>query len=101
MLDPYLALKDQARAGLTQLLYTMLDYELSSKDHFHISLINLCSRLGLSTYEYKSARKRVFNLSVKQLCGQPIISGKYKIDCHLAEAEDEKDWVLVARRTQS
>lgn len=100
MLDPYLSLKDQARTGLTQLLYTMLDYELSSKDDFHISLINLCSRLGLSTYEYKSARKRVFNISIKQLHGQPIINGRYKIDCNLAEAEDEKDWVLVAHRSQ-
>lgn len=101
MLDPYLSLKDQARTGLTQLLYTMLDYELSSKDHFHISLLNLCARLGLSSYKYKSDRKRVFNLSIKHLHGKPIKNSSYRISCHLAEAEDKKDWILVTCRSQA
>lgn len=98
MLDPYFSLKDKGGKGLAQLLYTMLDYELSSKDKFHISLKNLGERLGLTKYKYKSDRKRQLNVAVLLVNGKTILSGKYEINTNLIDSEDKKDWVLVVRR---
>jgi len=98
MLNPYFSLKDQGRKGVAQLLYTMLDYELASKEMFHISLINLCSRIGLAQYKYKSDRKRKLESLVTLLNGKPILDGKYEIISYLEEAEDRRDWVFTARR---
>ncbi len=98
MLDPYFSLKDKGRKGVAQLLYTMLDYELSSKDKFNISLTNLSNRLGLAQYRYKSDRKRKLESAVKSLNGHKILDNKYEIKAYLEESEDGEDWVFVARR---
>lgn len=97
MLNPYLSLKDKGRKGVAQLLYTMLDYELSSKSKFHISLENLSKRLGVTQYQYKSKRKEKLVSSIKAINGTTILDGKFKIDALLVESEDKKDWVLVAK----
>jgi hypothetical protein len=98
MLDPYFSLKDKGRKGVAQLLYTMLDYELASKDKFNISLTNLSNRLGLAQYKYKSDRKRKLELAVKSLNGHKILDNQYEIKAYLEESEDGEDWVFVARR---
>ena len=76
----------------------MLDYELSSKDKFNISLTNLSNRLGLAQYRYKSDRKRKLESAVKSLNGHKILDNKYEIKAYLEESEDGEDWVFVARR---
>lgn len=98
MLDPYFLLKDKGRKGVAQLLYTMLDYELASKDKFNISLTNLSNRLGLAQYRYKSDRKRKLEPAVKSLNGHKILDHQYEIKAYLEESEDGEDWVFVARR---
>jgi len=99
MLSPYFGLKDNGGKGIAQLLYTMLDYELSTKDNFHISLINLSKRLGLTQYRYKSDRKRKLEAAIKAINGQVVLDGKYKMNVYLEESEDIKDWNLIARKT--
>lgn len=98
MLGPYLSLEDKGRKGVAQLLYTMLDYELATKDKFNISLINLCNRLGLAQCKYKSERKRKLESSVKSIFGQKILDSKYEIAVYLEESEDGEDWIFIARR---
>lgn len=98
MLDPYFALKDKGRKGVAQLLYTMLDYELASKDKFNISLVSLCNRLGLAHYKYKSDRKRKLELAVKSLNGHKILDGTYSLKTYFEESENGEDWVFIARR---
>ncbi len=100
MLDPYFSLKDKGRKGVAQLLYTMLDYELASKDKFNISLTNLSNRLGLAQYKYKSDRKRKLEPAVKSLNGYKILDNQYEIKAYLEESEDGEDWIFVARRSQ-
>jgi len=98
MLSPYFSLKDKAGKGIAQLIYTMLDYELASKNSFHISLANLSNRLGLTHYKYKSDRKRKLDPIVRLLGGKIILDGEYKIQAHLEEAEDKRDWILLAKK---
>lgn len=101
MLSPYFALKDRGRKGVAQLLYSMLDYELASKDKFHISLLKLSERLGITQYRFKSKRLEKIASSINMVNGVKILDGKYKIETCITEAEDKKDWVLIARRAQS
>lgn len=101
MLSPYLGLKDNGGKGVAQLLYTLLDYELATKDKFHISLINLSHRLGLTQYRYKSDRRRKLEDVMKSINGQIILDGKFKINAYFEESEDQKDWIFVARKTVS
>jgi hypothetical protein len=101
MLNPYFSLKDKGRKGVAQLLYTMLDYELASKDKFHISLLKLGERLGLSHYRFKSKRKEKINGSISMVNGSPILDGNYKINAYIVDAEDKKDWILVARKVDN
>jgi hypothetical protein len=101
MLNPYFSLKDQGRKGVAQLLYTMLDYELASKDTFHISLLKISERLGLSQYRFKSKRKEKFKSSINMVNGSPILDGKYKINAYIVDAEDKKDWIFVARKVDN
>jgi hypothetical protein len=61
-------------------------------------LVNLSERLGLTKYRYKSYRKRKSEEVVKLINWQIILDGKYKINAYLEEAENKKDWILVARR---
>lgn len=98
MLGPYLSLEDKGRKGVAQLLYTMLDYELSTKEKFNISLKNLYSRLGLAEYKYKSDRKRKLEPAVEQLKKQKILDGEYEIEAYFIESEDKEDWIFIARR---
>ena len=98
MMTPYLSLKDKGRKGVAQLLYTMLDYELSSKDKFHISLLKLSERLGISYYRFKSKRREKIESSINMVNDAIILDGKYMINTYIVDAEDKKDWVLVARR---
>ncbi|MCA9508563.1 MAG: hypothetical protein KC505_09095 [Myxococcales bacterium] len=98
MLAPYLSLKDKGRKGVAQLLYTTLDYELSTKEKFNILLKNLYKRLGLAEYKFKSDRKRKLEPIIEQIKGQKILNGEYKINAYLSESEDKKDWVFIARR---
>lgn len=98
MLGPYLSLEDKGRKGVAQLLYTMLDYELSTKEKFNISLKNLYNRLGLAEYKYKSDRKRKLESAVEQLKKQKILDGEYEIEAYFIESEDKEDWIFIARR---
>ncbi len=98
MLAPYLSLKDQGRKGVAQLLYTMLDYELSTKEKFNISLVKLSERLGLAQYNFKSKRKEKLESSINIVNGAKILDGKYKINAYLLESEDKKDWIFIARK---
>ncbi len=98
MLDPYFALKDKGRKGVAQLLYTMLDYELSTKEKFNISLLNLCNRLGLANYNFKSKRKEKLKTSINMLNGALILDGSFKINAYLAESEDKSDFILTVRK---
>lgn len=98
MLDPYFSLKDKGRKGVAQLLYTMLDYELASKDKFNISLLNLCNRLGLANYNFKSKRKEKLKNSINMLNGALILDGMFKINAYLADSEDENDFILTVRK---
>ncbi|MGH7249403.1 MAG: replication initiator protein A [Minisyncoccia bacterium] len=100
MLDPYFKLKDKGRKGVSQLLYTMLDYELSTKEKFNISLVNLSKRLGITQYGFKSKRKQVLQGSIDTVNGSLILDEKHKIHCHMVESEDERDWILIATRVQ-
>lgn len=98
MLSPYFSLKDKAGKGIAQLIYTMLDYELASKNVFHITLTNLSNRLGLTQYKYKSDRKRKLEPVIKQVNGKIILDAEYIIHADLEETEDKRDWILVAKR---
>jgi len=97
-LGPYLSLRDHGRKGVAQLLYTMLDYELSTKDRFNISLVKLCKRLGLAQYGFKSKRKEKLKGSIDAVNGTAILGGKHRIDCYLTESGDGKDWILIAQK---
>jgi hypothetical protein len=98
MLKPYLDLKDRGRKGVAQLLYTMLDYELASKDEYHISLSKLADRLGATKYKFKSDQKRTIEPSLKSLNGTIILDGKYKLQITLRESNKKDDFVLDAKR---
>ena len=91
MLKPYLDLKDRGRKGVAQLLYTMLDYELASKDEYHISLSKLADRLGATKYKFKSDQKRTIEPSLKSLNGTIILDGKYKLQITLRESNKKDD----------
>lgn len=97
MLKPYLKLKD-SKAGLGQLLYSMLDYELSRKPTHHITLVLLSKRLGLTEYKHKSQRKRRIEPSVTALKGIELLDSKYSLKTGLVESKDKTDWVLVSER---
>lgn len=98
MMTPYLALKDKGRKGIAQLLYTMMDYELATKDRFNISLTNLCNRLGLALYRFKSKRKEQLSHSIRMLNDAYILDGNYKINAYIVDSEDKKDFILIARK---
>lgn len=94
--QPYAALGK--RAQIARLLYPILDYELASKDHFHIALRPLAARLGMAIQRYKSDRKRPFAQAIKHLQGKPILGEKYKLHLQLTDAADGDDVILKASR---
>lgn len=87
------------KASLARLLYPMLDYELASKDQFHISLCALAKRFGLPQWPYRSKRKEKFLPSLRFLQGKPILSERYQLDLHLSDSADGSDFILHAKRT--
>lgn len=99
LVDPYLGLKDKGRKGVAQLIYTMLDYELSSKESFNISLRNLAERLGTTQYSFKSKRKEKMESSIEMVNNSPILDGAFKVNCFLSKSDKKNDWILMAKRT--
>lgn len=98
MLKPYLGLKDRGGKGVAQLLYSMLDYELASKDEFHITLSKLAERLGATKYKFKSLQRQKLEPSLKSLANTMILDGKYRLQITLRESNKKDDFVLDARR---
>ena len=95
MLSPYLSLKDKGGKGTAQLLYSMLDYELSSKKTFHISFINLANRLGVRSYNYKSQRKQKMEPIIRSVAGKEILSGTSLVRSKIYQNEDKSDWIAL------
>lgn len=98
MLKPYLDLKDRGGKGLAQLLYSMLDYELASKDEYHISLSKLADRLGATKYRFKSLRRQKLEPSLKSLKNTMILDAKYRLQINLRESNKKDDFILNVKK---
>lgn len=99
LLTPYEELG--RKAEIARLLYPMLDYELSEKEFYHITLINLEERLGLLHRPSKEHRKRIFTSALKKLNGRPILGEQFTLGIHLRLTKDGDDYCLEAKRCPS
>ncbi|MEM7589143.1 MAG: hypothetical protein AAF320_03155 [Myxococcota bacterium] len=87
--------------AIASALYSFLDTELTGKDTYNISLVNLFAELGLRIYEHKSQRKEKIDRTLETLNGGIICGGKYRLHVHLRTSHNGNDYILTAKRTQT
>lgn len=104
LLGPYTKLSGKGlHTGVAKLLYPFLDAQLSTKDEYHATLDSLAERFGLQRYEYKTRRRHQFSTAIRALNGSIIRAGSgdgsnYVLQVALGIAQDESDYVLLARK---
>ena len=84
--------------SIAPILYSFLDTELTSKEVYNISLVNLFAELGLRAYEYRSQRREKIDCAVETLNEAVICGGTHCLELYLRPSQDQKDYILVAKR---
>lgn len=97
LLDVILGFKSE----IAQLTYPLIDRNLSNKEIYKTTSLNLFTTLGLTnpTYKHLSARTRTLNRAIADLNGKPLSSGGV-IEARLEPTKDKKDVNAVFRKTK-
>lgn len=101
--QPYWSLRQgdgKKPSETARLLYPYLDGQLATKAEFNIKLDALQERFGLRRYKYKADRLNKLKSAIELLDGAEILGGDFVLHTSYRPSADNRDFVLIATRTQ-